>query len=191
MASTKSAGAAAARKDRHKEHTKSLRLPAGDTLLGWFADYAAARGISVNAALVAALREFRARHELEPGGARLDELERQLARLQEQMGALMHERISLLSRHSPGSAQFAAQKADYDAADAELSARIQPLVAELRKAGRLQDDPAELRKWKAELTDKRDRGLIGPENARELEKELTARIAAAEKQLAGLEDKPT
>jgi hypothetical protein len=174
MAGTESVGAATARKDRHKEHTKSLRLPAGDTLLGWFGDYAAARGISVNAALVLALREFRAHHEQEADGARLDELERQLARLQEQIGALMHQRISLLRRHSPLSAEFAAK-------EAELSAQIQPIVAELREAGRLKDDPAELRKWKADLVDKRDRGIIRPEDASELEEELNARIAAAER----------
>ncbi|MBO0837415.1 MAG: hypothetical protein J2P28_18170, partial [Actinobacteria bacterium] len=162
MASTKSAGAAA-RKDRHKEHTKSLRLPAGDTLLGWFEDYAAARGMSVNAALVLALREFRAHHEQEPDATRLDDLERQLARLQEQMGALMSERISLLRRHSPLSADFAAKNAELDAQDAALSAQMDPIVAELRAAGRLKDDPAaELRKWKADLADKRDQGMISP-----------------------------
>ena len=174
MANTKSTDAATARKDRHKEHTKSLRLPTGDTLLGWFGEYAAARGISVNAALVLALREFRSHHEQEAGGARLDELERQLARLQEQIGALMHERISLMRRHSPLSAGFAAK-------EAELSAQIQPIVAELREAGRLKDDPAELRKWKADLADKRHQGMISPEDARELEEELNARIAAAER----------
>lgn len=186
MASTKSAGAAA-RKDRHKEHTKSLRLPAGDTLLGWFADYAAARGMSVNAALVLALREFRAHHEQEPDATRLDDLERQLARLQEQMGALMSERISLLRRHSPLSADFAAKNAEHDALDAALKAQMDPIVAELRAAGRLKDDPAELRKWKADLADKRDQGMISPEVARELEAELAARITAAENEQAATE----
>ena len=46
--------------DRHKVRPKAVRMPGG--LLAWYKDFAEAEGMSVNAALVAALQEFRARH---------------------------------------------------------------------------------------------------------------------------------
>ena len=46
--------------DRHKNKPKAVRMP--DGLLAWYKDFAEAEGTSVNAALVAALQDFRARH---------------------------------------------------------------------------------------------------------------------------------
>jgi hypothetical protein len=47
--------------DRHKNRPKAVRMP--DGLLGWYETYAAAQDSSVNSALVAALEEFRSRHD--------------------------------------------------------------------------------------------------------------------------------
>ena len=44
---------------QHRTPPKAVRMP--DGLLAWYENYAAARGISVNAALVSALRDFRDR----------------------------------------------------------------------------------------------------------------------------------
>lgn len=46
--------------DRHKSHPKAVRMP--DGLLAWYEQHAQATGLSVNAALVAALEEHRVRH---------------------------------------------------------------------------------------------------------------------------------
>lgn len=45
--------------DRHKTRPKAVRMPGG--LLPWYEEFAAKTGQSVNAALVAALEEFRTR----------------------------------------------------------------------------------------------------------------------------------
>jgi hypothetical protein len=47
--------------DRHKNDPKAVRMPGG--LLAWYEEHAKAAGISVNAALVGALEEYRARHD--------------------------------------------------------------------------------------------------------------------------------
>lgn len=48
--------------DRHKRHPKAVRMPGG--LQAWYEAYADEHDLSVNAALVAALEEFRQRHDL-------------------------------------------------------------------------------------------------------------------------------
>ncbi len=47
--------------DRHKITPKAVRMP--DGLLAWYEQFAEAEGKPVNAVLVAALEEFRQRHE--------------------------------------------------------------------------------------------------------------------------------
>jgi hypothetical protein len=47
--------------DRHKTAPKAVRMP--DGLLAWYEQHAAATGRPVNAALVAALTEYRTQHE--------------------------------------------------------------------------------------------------------------------------------
>ena len=47
--------------DRHKSHPKTVRMPGG--LLAWFKQFAETEGKPVNAVLVAALEEYRQRHE--------------------------------------------------------------------------------------------------------------------------------
>lgn len=46
--------------DRHKDKPKAVRMPGG--LLAWYKQEAPARSVSVNALIVAALQEYRARH---------------------------------------------------------------------------------------------------------------------------------
>ena len=47
--------------DRHKHKPKSVRIPGG--LLAWLADQAAIEGRRPNAVIVAALEEYRERHD--------------------------------------------------------------------------------------------------------------------------------
>lgn len=54
--------------DRHKHKPKAVRMP--DGLLAWYEKRAEATGTSVNAALVAALEDYRKRHEGQEPGAR-------------------------------------------------------------------------------------------------------------------------
>lgn len=47
--------------DRHKAKPKAVRMP--DGLLAWYKQEAPARGVSVNALIVAALEQFRKGHD--------------------------------------------------------------------------------------------------------------------------------
>jgi len=47
--------------DRHKSTPKAVRMP--DGLLAWYEAHAADTGTSVNGGLVAALEDYRKRHE--------------------------------------------------------------------------------------------------------------------------------
>jgi hypothetical protein len=61
------------RVDRHVEQTKSVRFPAAerDALLVFYDRWAELNGISVNAAMVQALREFAQDHEQEAASVAL------------------------------------------------------------------------------------------------------------------------